>query len=293
MADAAHLRDLGHAATLLGRLLHRGADPALVSAARDAGLELPGTPDDLAAAHFSLFHLDVFPHAGVYLGAERLVGGDAAEHAAATLAAAGFPPDDAGHAGVQLAFLGHLAMASAESVDDGDGAALARVTAWTRRFLEEDLLTWWTPFAAAVALEHNPWCEVVEVADALVRREADRVGAKPAPLPDGPRVLDDADAGLREVATWLATPAWSGVWLSRGALWALARRQGVPRGFADRVQTLENLLVNAVEHDALAGVLVDLDEVLAHLERHQAHDPRWGPAVARARGLVAGLRHPR
>ena len=79
------------------------------------------------------------------------------------------------------------------------------------------------------------------------------------PLPVPPALLDDAKTGLKDIADYLTTPAWSGLYLSRTDIARLGRAEHLPRGFGARTQMLTNLLRAAADFDRLDPLLTQVD----------------------------------
>jgi len=90
------------------------------------------------------------------------------------------------------------------------------------------------------------------------------------PAPDDPPadLLDDERTGLKDIARFLMTPAWSGLALSRDDIARLGRSAQLPRGFGDRTQMLTNLLRSAAEYDGLGAVLTRLDQQVDEWRAH-------------------------
>lgn len=65
------------------------------------------------------------------------------------------------HASVELAFLGHLAMAEAEARDAGDGQLVARLRAEQRQFLRDHAVAWLPGVGAALAAGDDPFYAAV------------------------------------------------------------------------------------------------------------------------------------
>ncbi|UCG25880.1 MAG: hypothetical protein JSW55_07810, partial [Chloroflexota bacterium] len=81
-----------------------------------------------------------------------------------------------------------------------------------------------------------------------------------------PVLLEDDSTGLKEIAEFLLTPIYSGIYLSRDDIGRLARQQGVPRGFGDRQHLLLNLLRSAVKYEALGAVIDGLKDLAGQWE---------------------------
>jgi hypothetical protein len=102
-------------------------------------------------------------------------------------------------------------------------------------------------------------------------------------------VLDDPKSGLKHVARWLATPAWSGFFWTHRALSWVAGRGGVAHGFGSREKILESTLFSASD----AGKLTELTEAMESriaTWRDRMDGPAAEPWLRRLDGTSAVLR---
>lgn len=267
---------------LVGRLCRDGLRPDDLGVLRAVPelaevLPEPFEADAAAADHFEVFRRGVLPYASVFLDAERRLGGAATETAQHARRAAGLPPptegEPADHLGHELDLLAHL-------TDAGDPPAL-------RRFFDGHVL-WWLP-ACAFALRRQPVPLYAAVADLALDLVLDhRAALGPTPPPSGapplaepPDLLTDDATGLRDIAGYLATPAFSGLYLGRDDLRRLARAGEVPHGFGHRALLLENLLRAAASFDRLGALLDGLAADLRAWDDFYAALPTAGvPALA-------------
>jgi len=308
--ELAEARSRGYG--LLARLLVEGPTPELLARLEGTPLAeaLPDSPDSpdspdtdaLAAAHHALFQLEVFPYAGLFLEDGGLLGGDIAAAFQADCDAVGFGarPDvaSADHLGAVAGLLAFLAGAEADALADGEAAAAKTARDHLRAALDRWLLSWILPLGAAVGAVGDPlWSAVIEMLASLAidHRVALGGAAESRALPPPPEeLLARKETGLKRIAEVLLTPAYSGVYLSRQDIAALARGRDTPRGFGGRLQMLTNLLRNASEYNDLPGLLATLDEVLAARALPpaglpEAHAAPWQGRVAWTRALVAQI----
>lgn len=262
----------GRAYALISRLLigpvtadvwsRASAVPVLSDARGDLSI------DELGAAHYQLFGLEVFPYGSVFLEVDALASGARANTASELFMSWGYRAATdaaADHLGVQLGFLSHLTRVELSAAMRNDAAQQAVVATCAAEFLDNHVLAYVVPLLAATHAAAVPvFTELVELAVHLV---ADHRSALAAPvvvsgLPTWKSPVADDKAGLRDIAEFLLAPARSGVWISRGDVTQLGRDHDVPRGFGGRVQTLTNLLRNAGEYDQAGGVLQRLDDLL-------------------------------
>jgi TorA maturation chaperone TorD len=230
--------------------------------------------DDLAAAHYELFGLQVFPHAGVFLDVVALAGGnrvaDIVEryHKWGFVAGASEGPD---HFACQLRFLAHLTGLEAGFHDRGDRSRAEQVNDDQRDFLDDHLLAWAVPFLTAVRAVDAPlFTQVTEMAIRVAADHRQGLFEEPLPTPletnmfsDLETLLENPGTSVRDIAEYLLTPRRSGCWISRADIQALGRGTDVPRGFGSRAQLLSNLLRNAAEYDLADSLLAEMDSLLA------------------------------
>lgn len=262
----AHARH--NAYRLLSQLLLHGFTPALLpqvmAVAELANAQpVPFDPDEAAADHQQLFGFNLFPYESVFRHPSGLLGGPVTEAVAQTYRQYPFSPPAAAapdHIGVQLAFLAFLCAASASGAEtDSPQAQTAQ-----RHFLQTRLLPWLPPLVVSLRRQPLPFYQAV--GDLLLELAADHacaLGIETAPGDDGvaappPPLLADDKTSLRDIARFLLTPSYSGLWLSREDISCLARQRDLPRGFGEREQMLLNVLRAAAQYDALVLFLTDL-----------------------------------
>ncbi len=241
------------------------SDPLLLSA-----LAPPSDEADLRALrsdYARLFLVEVPPYGSIYREAPPVIGGDASRQWEHALAARGRPLASleraaaADHAG-----LGLRALAAAERANDAP-PVLAELLYWLPQFL--------------TALQHADatgfYGRVAAVAASAVRETA---GATPADVV--PAAYEEPpppqDTSLREIADWLCTPVWSGIFLSKQRLRALAAPFGVPLALRERATMLRDLF----EASAFDGRTAELLDAL------DAEAACWDGAVADWRTALAG-----
>lgn len=243
----------------------RGIDSVTWPVVEQAGLwggDEPPDFDEAAAAHHHLFGMNLFPHAALYLQADGLVGGETADRTARLLDNLGVPAPPASvspdHLAVYLGGLAFLCGAEEDAVADDRLQIAAQIRDRQQRLLWEGILPWVWPFLAALMIQENAFYRNIG------SLTAELIAAHAAPggkLPASPaaQTADDLLAreatGLREIAHFLLTPAYSGWFLTRSVVEAVARALDVPRGFGGREQTLVNLLRTAGQYDLIERVL--------------------------------------
>jgi TorA maturation chaperone TorD len=267
---------------LFGHLYREGLTPAVLPAVQSIPAVADTVPDpfdaDAAAAdHYDLFGLNVFPYASFFLDASGRLGGPVTDLVRHQLQRVGLAPgaEDADHLGHELAYLALLAGAEADAQANDVDTEVQRMQHLQRQFLDGHLL-WWLPlFVRAVRQHEHPFYAVLaELTWALVvDHRAARGGGAVSPLvpePEDPPsdLLDDTATGLKDIARFIMTPAWSGMVLSRGDIARLGRSERLPRGFGDRTQMLTNLLRSAAEYDGLGAVLTRLGQQVDDWRAH-------------------------
>lgn len=278
---------------LFARLVADGLDPVLTrelaALPELADLIDPGRdPDQEAADHQDLFGFRVPPYAGVFLDGEGRIGGKPGDDALRAYVAAGMDRirDDLGpdHLATQLEF---LAYCSERGLDTD-----------ARTFLDGQVLNWLPGLVAAVLREPFPayrgLLPVVEEAAAEYRVFVDQ----PVDSVDAASEQDDLlarpETGVREIASFLGTPARSGFWLGRGDVERIGRETGVPRGFGGRLLMLTNLLRGAAEYDRIDVVISAIDRIAVDTADHwkRAAGPwtdRWMHRIDRTRLMLAEM----
>jgi TorA maturation chaperone TorD len=115
-------------------------------------------PDELAAAHYRLFGLNVFPYESVFLDPSGLLGGRVSAQVAARYDADGYRPaaDVApDHVGHQLGLLAHLAAAEADAWEDGRAQIAQEMQQRQQSFLAGHLARWLPPLLAALEAQDD------------------------------------------------------------------------------------------------------------------------------------------
>ena len=265
----------GISADLLSQL---SAIPELADAAGDIDL------DQAAADHYQITAVSVFPHESIFLDPSGLLGGSVCDLVSEVYEQNQFEVlSDIDHIGHELLFLSHLCVAEAQALSEGNGAEGASWYSRQQTFLTAHLLTWLAPLVAAIEQADS------EFYGRLANLTLDLVADHLAQTADGPSAaflpefppLATADSSLKEIARRLTTPPFCGIFLSRDAISALARRHNMPRGFGDRVQMLSNLLRTAGQYDSAAAVFADLSELFAAwneiYQRQQEAFPHLSP----------------
>ncbi len=230
-------------------------------------------PDLAAAVHQRLFGFNVFANESMFLSPEALLGGPVSERVAQFMLQAGFDPgssENADHVARELALLAFLCDGEADALRHQQTGETERMRAMQRAFLDGHLLRWLPGLTFAVRQQEEPFHTALAglTLELALDHRADlgddllNPGA-PLSLPAAPDPLASERAGLRDVAAFLLTTAYSGLYLSRDDISRLGRQRNLPTGFGSRRIMLTNLLRSAAEFDALPPLLSDIQILLA------------------------------
>jgi hypothetical protein len=158
---------------------------------------------------------------------------------------------------------------------------------WQRRFLDGHLLRWLPAVAQAIRQQEQPFYVVLadltlELAlDHRADLGEDMLADLPRfELPATPMPLDQDTTGLKEIASFLLTPPYSGLYLGRDDIGRLGAQERLPRGFGERLNMLTNLLRSAAEYDSLPALLAQLQDLTGQWEAAYAGLPSSMAAIA-------------
>jgi TorA maturation chaperone TorD len=288
---------IGRAYRLLGELALHGPVQALlpmIQAIPELAAALPDDhPDELAADHYQIFGLEIHSFESAFLEPQRILGGSVTESVLAAYLQADFsPPSDAeagDHLGWELHFLSNLCEREARAAIRRDTIQTSRLRNWQYHFLGEHLLRWLPGLLQAVRRQPAPfYTALLELALALAVAHYEGLTAwaveplRPFTLPEAPVLLADQGTGLRDIAGYLLTPAYSGVYISRLDIRRLAKEQSLPRGFGDRQHMLTSLLRNAAEYEQMPALA---DRISAYVKdwgsglEALGNSPIWGATL--------------
>jgi TorA maturation chaperone TorD len=249
------------------------AEPPAATHARLA--ELTGLPRPGGADWTEAFVLQLVPHAAIYVGAEGMLGGEAADRVAGFWRALRMPvPAEPDHVTALLGLYASLSDAE-QHEPPGPGRTLrgqARAA-----LLHEHLLSWIPAYTHAMA-EAGPtpyaaWARLLR--KALLAEAAD-VGVPdrlPLQLREVPPLA--ADRGLDDLLAGLLAPARSGVVLTRAHLATAARRRGLGLRLGNRRAVLRSL----VEQDPTAALAALAEQAETWRVRHRDDLTTIGPAA--------------
>lgn len=275
---------------LFGRLFLEGAGvdflPQLQAIPELAQLIEEQDPDQLAAAHYQVTSVAVFPYESIFLDPTGLLGGTIAEQVGALYRQTGFAVDsDADHIGHELQFMSYLCAAEADALAAGDSPSASLWSSRQRSFLAAHLLAWLPPLVISVQRSQDPFYG--RLAALTLELCADHhspapVASSPLSLPAAPDLTGE-ERDLKQIARQLSSPPISGFFLSKDAISDLARHLELPRGFGDRAQLLANLLRTSGQYDLAPTAIDDLAslgrEWQAAYEQQQRRFPGLAPWI--------------
>jgi TorA maturation chaperone TorD len=264
------------------------------------------------AAHADLFVLQLYPYASVYLGAEGMMGGEAADRIAGFWRALGqTPPAEPDHLALLLGFHARLSELEAAAPEVGGDRQAGEAGAGERRrwrhvreaFFWEHLMSWLPLFLAKVeSLEEEidpfylRWGALLRETlreEAAALRPTSPGAWLPLHLREAPEMEDPRGAGAADFIAALLSPVRSGMILTRADLARAARALGLAPRPVERRATLETLL----EQDAAAALAwlaaeADVWRARHRLEIHGAVAPLalfWQSRAAATASLLRSL----
>ncbi|MEK6222019.1 MAG: molecular chaperone TorD family protein [Chloroflexota bacterium] len=244
--------------------------PELASAVGNADAS---SLDNLSAAHYALFGLEVYPYESILLDPKMNMGDAVTEDVIAFYQEIGYTPptsESPDHIGVQLLALASLCRLELQATIIGDDLQI--ITAQTNQstFLELHLLRWLPALSYSVSLQEVDFYPIViELTLALILDHQEALSSVTTlankqvfALPQPPNLLEAQDTRLKDIVNYLVTPAMSGVFLSKNDIANLGRAHGLPRGFGSRQQELSNLFHAAIDFDLLPTLLEDINDLV-------------------------------
>jgi TorA maturation chaperone TorD len=226
-----------------------------------------------AADHTELFAFQLVPYASVYLGAEGMLGGEAADRVAGFWRALRLdPPPEPDHLAALLGLYAILGEAE-ESERDPVRRTLFRQA--RRALLWEHLLTWAVSYARAVAASappfHAAWAGLLERTLLAEAADLEPPPTPPLHLRDAPPLPDCGEDAGSLVAALLA-PVRSGLILTRRDLARAAGSLGLGLRMGERAFALRSML----DQDSGATLTWLADEAAGWAARHRRTEPALG-----------------
>jgi hypothetical protein len=236
-------------------------------------LGLPGSVDP--SEYTDVFVLHLYPYASVYLGAEGMLGGEAAHRVAGFWRALHLtPPAEPDHL---AALLGLYAALADREAEDGDAARRLSSRHARAALLYEHLLSWLPPYLdrleALAPPAYRAWGALLRSA---LREETEVLGAPrvlSAHLRAAPPLPDPRREGSPAFVAGLLAPVRCGIILTRADLAGAARDLHLGLRVGERKFAIAALLSQAPE--AVLGWLAA--EASRRVAQHSAHAGVMGP----------------
>lgn len=241
-------------------------------------LRAGNSPEEAAAEHFELLHLQIAPYESVFLGTSGLVGGEIAEAVELTyrrlhydMAATDHNCD---HVGEELRCLAGFCAAEFHATQHASDPMPVRQA--QQRMLHAHLLRWIHPLAAAIELTGSAaYVALSELLLDCVHQHCESlhdVAAPIAPTPAATSTGSTAPTRLDDVADWLCRPVQCGFYLTKRAINAIARDLSLPHGFASREVMVKNLIESAARYDGLSLLVERLKQLAeSHRDAYQRY----------------------
>lgn len=223
---------------------------------------------EMAAQHYQLYGHNVFPYEAIFLGTDGLLGGEITESVMSFYQQVGFAASDsesADHISAELELMDFLCGAEMDAIEDDLAHQIQRMRGLQRRFLDEHLLRWMPGFAFAVQQQGQSIHSEIAAQSlnlALEHRHAlsDDLMQPPQPfvLAEVPDLMSSEKTSLRDIASYLLTPAYTGFFLSFDDIRRIGAQFRLPHGFGKRQQILTNLLRTAADYGLFEEVIAAL-----------------------------------
>lgn len=234
-------------------------------------LSLPTDLEELAADHYQLFGLNIFPYATIFLHHDTMLGTVVSNNLERFYHEVGFMDyvsDIPDHVGNGFALLSFLSGAEADAYADEVSHEARRMQYLQARFLQEYFLCW-LPALHKTVLEHKHtlYGTLLEIGLQLTLNQYQTITTNMVmsdfkfDLPEPPALLENEKTGLKDIAEYLLVPAYAGFYLSRDTIRHLGTIHNIPHGFGKRHQILTNLFRTAVDYDLLENVITSLQAV--------------------------------
>ncbi len=249
-------------------------------------LDLPEPPRP--ADHTGLFVFQLYPFASFHVGAEGMLGGEAADRVAGFWRALGREaPDEPDHLAALLGL--YAGLAEAEALESASPRRILRRES-RKALLWEHLLSWLPPYLRAVRAIAPPfyrrWSELLLAALFSEAAELGPPERLPLHLREAPPLEDPRENGGGVLLRQLTTPVRTGMLLTRADLARCADDLGLGRRAGERRFVLKALLSSSPEAtlDWLAG------EAARWREAHRGYRAE-AAAISRFWSSRAGTAH--
>ncbi len=207
------------------------------------------TKRDVASEHFALFGRDVFLWHSFYTSKDRLIGGATQDLYSLCYEKHNLTPK----CGENTDHIAHIFAALGEACQTKNAQAIKEIT---------HLLVEFWPFILqgivnladeekSIFLPLAYWTDEMLCLTSEILADFPQLERNTQAEIASDLALDDSKTGLKEIATWLATPAACGINLSPATLQHFAQKFDIPGGFGNRTQITENLLTSLSSYGKL------------------------------------------
>lgn len=227
--------------------------------------------EEMAADHYQLFGMNVYPYESCFLEPERNPGADVSRSVLEFYSQSGFQSsneESPDHIAVELELLGFLTNTERNYLLEGNFEEVEKIRAVQVEFIDRHLVYWLPQFVFAVSRQniHPLYNQTAELMLDVILEQRKLIGGgtdnQRVELPPVPKILEDSNTGLRDIVTFLLTPVYSGFFLSHKDIVQLGKQMNIPHGFGDRQQVLLNLLRNSINFDNFGVLLSNLIQII-------------------------------
>ncbi len=261
-----------HGYLLFGRLFMEGLTPELLLYVQEVPELATAVPpfydEDFAASHHqAIFGFNLFPFQSIFLDVTGLVGGREAHQLQKFYQWVGYEVEtavDPDHISQILFCLAYLCQGEAQGKN---------IKTHQAKLLSQNLLRWLLPFTIALRSHHRAfyraladilWFVVTDHAQTLENELESSISPMLPPVPD---ILADKKTGWKQITSYLLTPAYTGIYLSRDDIGTVSKQFKLPRGFGERQQMLVNLIQSSIVYDSFDDVIKMLQQIVVDWQK--------------------------
>jgi len=236
-----------------------------VKTLNDLPTTAPQSVDDWKAMHYALFGLNIYPYETEFLSTDGFFGGKVTDEIARLYYEAAYTAyvdEPLDHLGSLLGFMAMVCGEEAVGHKDDVVQAVYHMRLLQRKCLNEHILCWLPMFTLAVyAQGDETFAFLVNMLLDLTLVHHHDLGedsSRPTrvfTLPPAPNILDNDNTGFREIADYLLTPVYSGLYFSRDDIVRLSQQLDLPHSHGKRLRMFTHLMNIAIENDKLIDLL--------------------------------------
>jgi len=240
-------------------------------------MEGPLDEDMIAADHYSVFGLNIFPLRDYFLNQDGHIYNELTE----LYQKFHFDHEDqtggmgATHLGVQLKFLDHLENSKGEF----DGHLLKKTR---QAFLKESLFDWILPLK--VSMHYQPSRVFQKIVDQLFEtllgeivplEERNNIFLPPYPEEFlAKNFIESEETRLKDIISYLLNPYLSGIFLTRTAIVEMGRSLDIPFGFGERKSLLDRLFKEAGQYEVTTKLIILFRDHFGEWKGHYKKAPQ-------------------